>query len=221
MDVQLVVARLDECEPDEHAARVVIDAHDRGEAPSWLAAVLLGRVRHRTGYAKSIEILRRCDRLLSEDYAAVAAVRIAGADAERDLVDVVNTMEDGNARKAAASGLGMIGTASAIAFLAGAPARSRLRGASVAHALAGAAVETRTMLEALRSPDLETRRWPPMLIAGRLRSAAGEENLLPAVPDEPELRAALAALIEERVGAEGVLWRADADVIRDWLARAE
>ncbi|WP_236515427.1 hypothetical protein [Sandaracinus amylolyticus] len=217
---KFVVASLDECEPNEHAARLVVEAHDRGEAPSWLAAALLGHVRHRVGYAKVMEILRRGDALLSESYAAGSAALIAGAAAERDLMEVVDTVEDGYARRAAAHALGTIGTVTAIAFLAGAPARGRLRCASVAHALATAPVETRTMLEAMRSPDLETRRWPPMLIAQRLRSAAREDAARPAVPDDPELRNALASVLEEGVGAEGVVWRADAQVIRDWLANA-
>ena len=76
------------------------------------------------------------------------------------------------------------------------------------------------MIEAIRSPDLETRRWPPMLIAERLRSAARGDAACPGVPDDPELRSALASLLEEGVSAEGAVWRADAQVIRDWLASA-
>ncbi|AKF04268.1 hypothetical protein DB32_001417 [Sandaracinus amylolyticus] len=181
---------------------------------------MLGHVRHRVGYAKVMEILRRGDALLSESYAAGSAVLIAGAAAERDLMEVVDAVEDGYARRAAAHALGTIGTASAIAFLAGAPARGRLSCASVAHALVTAPVEARTILEAMRSPDLETRRWPPMLIAERLRSATRGDAARPAVPDDPELRNALAAMLKEGVGAEGVVWRADALVIRDWLANA-
>jgi hypothetical protein len=77
------------CEPDENAARRVIEAHDRGDAVAWLAAALLARIRHPIGYRKLVDIL-----LLADDpsagYAASGLVDIAGGGAEADLTRAID-----------------------------------------------------------------------------------------------------------------------------------
>jgi hypothetical protein len=205
-DATLALSR---CDPCPRAARALIDAHDAGEAPSWLVACLLGYVRHPSGYPRVMEILRRGDRFLSESHAAEAALRIAGADAQPELEDVIDTVEDGMARKAAALVLARMGT-SAIGFLAAAPARGRLPALTVGYALAPVAVEPETLAGALRSADRETRRWPAMMMAVRLRAPQSHAPELGRCARSPSLRAALAVVIAEgeetawpRVGREG------------------
>ncbi|AKF04495.1 hypothetical protein [Sandaracinus amylolyticus] len=199
---------LDECEPDEAAATWLAQAHDRGEASSWLVASLLGHLRHPAGYAKALELMRA-----GVTYAPHSLVSIAGVDAERDLIEAIETSEDGNVRRVAAGALGALGTESAIAYLVSAPARGRLRALSVAQALESAPLDARVLIDALRSPQVEMRRWPPMLIAMRLEAArrAGSNA---DVPDDAALRAALAAAIDEGFD---VVWRADATILRAWL----
>lgn len=224
------VAALAHCEPNALAARTLVDAHDANEVPSWLVACLLGHVGHRDGYSRVIDILRRGDRSLSESYAAEAAVRIAdtsiaGVDVQADLEDVIDSIEDGTTRKAAAWALGALGTARAIAFLTAAPARGRLHARTVAKVLSRAAVDPEIMLDATRSSHPDTRRWPAMLIAERVRRRGDLDSAGPAraplenqelrrCAQSPSLRAALG---EQLAKGEDTVWSADAKLVRAWL----
>lgn len=210
------VLSLDECEPDAEAARVLVDAHDRGQAEPWLVACLLGHVRHRVGYAKLIEILGRADRT-SATHAAHGLVLIARADAEPDLARAIDTHGDEEVRGAVALTLADLGTPSALAFLVAAPARGRLEGRTLGRALARVHVEPETMIAALRSADAETKRWPTVTIAKRLgwRDREPYARELGLCFASAELRAALATVLDE---PGNVVWHTHAKAIRAWLA---
>lgn len=205
---------LSRCEPSAAAAEALLEAHDTAQAPSWLVACLLGFVRHPSGYPRVLEILARGDRFLSEDYAASAAVQIAGAQAQTDLERVIDTVENGAVRKAAASAIGSIGTPEAIGLLVAALARGRLRALTVARALSTTPVEPETLIDALRSTHREVRRWPAMLMAERLRTPRLHEVELRRCAASLPLCAALTSLLEEDTE---LVWPGDAARIRTWL----
>ncbi len=203
------------CEPNADAARALVDAHDRGEAESWLVACLLGHVRHPAGYAKLIEILDRADRS-SATHAARGLVMIAGADAEPDLARAIDTHGDEEVRAAVALALANLGTPSALAFLLAAPARGRLEGRTLGRALVHVHVQPEAMIAALRSDDRETKRWPTVTIAKRIarrdRDRCARE--LAVAFASTELRAALRAVLDE---PGDLVWHTHATAIRAWL----
>lgn len=208
---------LEECPPDAGAARVLVEAHDRGAAPSWLVACLLGFNGHRDGYAKTLAILEAGDRLLSESYAASALVRIGGADALRDLVRVIDTTNDSRVRVAAAHAIAKLGSKDAIDVLRDAIARGRLRGRTMGGALARTAVPVETLLEDLRSPHRELRRWPAYVIHDRIRFSPQDARLVPLLATcaaSGELRAALRAVIDE---PDERVFESNARRMRAWL----
>jgi HEAT repeat protein len=214
-----VLRRLETLPPSENASLTVIKTHDRGDVGSWMAAALLGRVRHRFGYVRVLEILDAND-AQANSWAADALVRIVGRDSELDLARVIDEVDHGIARKSAALALGSLGSESSIAILVRALERGRLRALSVAQALCNTHVEPSVLVRALASPALEARRWPPMLIAARLRSrddeSAGE---LARCASSEDLRATLAAALRD--DTEQVTWRADREAIQTWLGQME
>lgn len=96
--------------PDRAAAEVAIAAHDRGEAPSWLVAALLGRAGHPCGYAKAKEILLGPKNLNSKSYAADALARIDPARAADDLIAVLRDEGQRTTWRDAARALGSLNT---------------------------------------------------------------------------------------------------------------
>ncbi len=205
---------LADCEPSAPAAEVLIEAHDAGKAPAWLVACLLGHVRHRAGMPRVLEILRGGHRSLSEDYAASAARQIAGDDARADLEAVIDTVDDGTVRKAAAWALGALTPPASITFLSAAIARRRLHARTVAEILVPVSVEPDTLIAAMRSDDGETRRWPAMLLARRLRSPEAHGAELARCAQSAPLREQLARLLAE---GEPTIWDEDARWIERWL----
>jgi len=75
---KLVVAELKKRPPSKTAAETVNEAYRRGDAPPWLAALLLGECRDKVGYTTAREILLSAPRQLAESlclYRAGAKVR--------------------------------------------------------------------------------------------------------------------------------------------------
>ena len=210
------VDALRHCEPDSTAARTLVNAHERSEAPSWLVACLLGCNRHPDGYSRALAILCAGDGLLSESYASHALVSIRGERALPDLVAALESSEDGNVRKAAASALGRLGSTRAIDALRAAVLSRRLRGRTVGAALTRFAVPPETLVNDLRSQDRETRRWPAVLIDQRI-GRLDDDSVSSHLADCGRcgaLRSALATLLD--TGDDAVL-PGEARRIRAWL----
>jgi hypothetical protein len=75
--------------PNATAAAIVVDGYRDQRVAPWLAALLLGALRHPDGYATAHAILRRGAGQLSEAYAAAAMFQIRGAAAFDDLAGVL------------------------------------------------------------------------------------------------------------------------------------
>lgn len=99
--------------PDHAAAELLIAAFEAGTAPAWLVAHLLGRIGADCGYATARAIVLAAPGQLAESYAAVAMVRIRGAQAFGDLAELLNTAPHRASREAAASGLAEFGSVEA------------------------------------------------------------------------------------------------------------
>jgi hypothetical protein len=100
-----VVDELKKRPPSKAAAEAVIEAYRRGDAPPWLAAVLLGKCRDRVGYATAREILLSAPREGAESYAGVALAEMGGPDALDDLKALMISAPDRKSREGAAYGL--------------------------------------------------------------------------------------------------------------------
>lgn len=107
-DFKSVAEDLERLAPDLEAVRWLINAYDRGEAPAWLTAVLLGRIGHDDGYATARAILLAAPGLLAEDYAGCALARLRGSRALDDLVQIMSKAPKIQTRKGAAAGLGRL-----------------------------------------------------------------------------------------------------------------
>jgi hypothetical protein len=81
-----IVAVLDTRKPNEEAAKNVIEAFRRGRCETWLAACLLGHIRHPVGYETAQQILLSNPNTSSaESYAGVAMAAMLGEAAYADL----------------------------------------------------------------------------------------------------------------------------------------
>jgi hypothetical protein len=58
--------------PNDTGARFLLAQYKKGDCPPWLAAYLLGCVRHELGYATVLQILLDAPGLCAESYAGVA-----------------------------------------------------------------------------------------------------------------------------------------------------
>lgn len=114
---KLVDAALAQCAPDPAAAELLIAAFAAGTAPAWLVAYLLGRIGADCGYSTARAIVLAAPGQLAESYAAVAMVRIRGAQTFGDLAELLNTAPQRASREAAASGLAEFGSAEAVEFI--------------------------------------------------------------------------------------------------------
>src|SRR5579872_4446834 len=83
-----VAVALKRLPPDQEAAATVVAAYQQDTVAPWLAALLIGAIRHERGYPTALAILRRGAGRLSESYAGPAMARIRGVDAFDDLAAV-------------------------------------------------------------------------------------------------------------------------------------
>ncbi|WP_345720086.1 hypothetical protein [Herpetosiphon gulosus] len=114
---KLVDPALAQHAPDPAAANLLIAAFEAGTAPAWLVAYLLGRIGADCGYATVRAIVLAALGQLAESYAAVAMVRIRGAQAFADLAELLNTAPQRASREAAANGLAEFGSAEAAEYI--------------------------------------------------------------------------------------------------------
>lgn len=123
-----VAVALKRLPPDQEAAATVVAAYQQDTVAPWLAALLIGAIRHERGYPTALAILRRGAGRLSESYAGPAMARIRGVDAFDDLAAVVR--EPGLERRVhegAAYGLGRIADPRALPLVIEAYTQERIR----------------------------------------------------------------------------------------------
>src|ERR1044071_1257895 len=80
---------LERLPPDEEAAATIVTAYQQDRVAPWLAALLIGAIRHEHGYPTALAILRRGAGQLSESYAGPAMAKIRGVEAFDDLAAVL------------------------------------------------------------------------------------------------------------------------------------
>jgi hypothetical protein len=119
---------LERLEPDLASARCVIEAHDRGVCEPWLAACLLGAIRHPDGYATALAILRSSPDVRAKPHAGPALTRIRGDAALADLAAVLEEATfDRSTHEGAAYGLAGIADPRALDVLLAALETERIR----------------------------------------------------------------------------------------------
>jgi hypothetical protein len=208
MAFTVAAVALERLSPDEEAAAIVVDAYQQGRVEPWLAALLLGAIRHERGYPTALAILRRGARRSSEIYAGPAMAKIRGVEAFDDLAAVLR--EPGLGRRAyegAAYGLGKIADPRVLVLVIEAFMRDRIS-IDTAGSIAGDRGSEAVLLSYLASVEQRYRRFalhaffswsasrqPYPSQAARdavLRAAAHPEN----VPFSHAMR----AMLEERFG---------------------
>lgn len=151
-------AALERLSPDEEAATTVVTAYQQGTVDPWLAALLIGAIRHERGYPTALAILRRGAGQLSESYAGPAMARIRGVDALDDLAAVLH--EPGLERRVhegAAYGLGEIADPRALPLVIEACMQERIR-IDTAGSIAANRASEAALLGYLASPEQRDRR---------------------------------------------------------------
>jgi hypothetical protein len=147
---------LERLRPDESAATIVVDAYQEDRVAPWLAALLLGAIRHPHGYPTALAILRRGAGQLSESYAGPAMAKMRGGAALDDLAAVLR--EPGLERwvyEGAAYGLSKIADPRALPLVIEAFVQKRIR-VSTAGSIAEVA-SADTLLTWLASADQRYR----------------------------------------------------------------
>lgn len=178
--------------PDEDTGRVLVAAYSDGRAPAWLAAYLLGCLRARSAYAVVRGILLAEQGSLSESYAGVALVRLAGADARADLLDLMRNAPRRVSREGAAYGLGSLGDATVAAALLAAVRDGKVLASCAGSVLASLPVRPGELV-ALLEADEESARAVAIQAVFSLSAQVG------GLRDAPLARAARAALRARRV----------------------
>lgn|GEM_PF-7038398 len=107
---KLVSRELSDAGPCKEAVQWLVDAHEQGEAPSWLTAHLLGQNGHDAGYGTVKRILEAGPGSLAESYAGPSLARIDSVRASSDLADVLLTGTTRRIREGAAYGLAVLNT---------------------------------------------------------------------------------------------------------------
>ncbi len=125
---KLAVLALERLEPDAASARLVIEAHERGAFEPWLAACLLGAIRHPEGYATALAILRSSPDVRAKPHAGPALTKIRGDAALADLAAVLEDATLGRStHEGAAYGLAGIADPRALDVLLAALDAERIR----------------------------------------------------------------------------------------------
>jgi hypothetical protein len=150
---KFVVAELQRRPASKDAAELVVEAYRRGEAPPWLAALLLGECRDKVGYATAREILVSAPRALAESYAGVALAQIGGLDAMEDLKTLMFNSPDQHSREGAASGLEVLGLPEAAPSILEAVMAGKIRRHTGGRILARVFADQNMVLKLLKSGD--------------------------------------------------------------------
>ena len=201
LDFKLVSAALGRRPADPKAAKLLIAAFRRGEAPPWLTAHLLGQLRTAVGYDTVRGILLAAPGSLAESYAGPALARIRGQEAAPDLVHILNTAPKLHSREGAAGGLEVLGTPAAAAAIFDAAASGRIRVSTGGAILGKMPFDQARVAQALLSGEerlvslgTETA-WSLATVA----SGRSADQRLPVWPDPSLLDAVRTALADPRI----------------------
>lgn len=200
---------------DDVAAFELISAYGRGAVPPWLAAYLLGCLRARIGYSVVLGILEGDGRLGSESYAGVALCRIAGADAEGDLIRVMFAGIGRRNREGALAGLALLGSPTLVPAIVGAARDRRISVSAAGRAIVRLQVPPTDLAawtdgvdELLRNIAIEAAHDVLVSHRGdRAESCALARSLEVVLTDRtvkiaPRLRERLAGRVREVLGAQ-------------------
>jgi len=150
---KFVARELEKRPPSKAAAEEIIDAYRRGDAPPWLAALLLGRCRDKVGYTTVREILLSAPRQLAESYAGVALAEIGGDQALDDLKQLMFDAPDRKSREGAAFGLRALSSSKAASAIFEAVLAGKIRWETGAWILSGKFADENLLLKLLQSGD--------------------------------------------------------------------
>lgn len=159
---------LEQLLPDEAAARAVIQAYQEQRAEPWLAAFLLGCIRHDVGYDIVRTILLEGTPSAS-DYAGKAMAAIGGRRAAGDLVDILNATTSWRIRQAAIFGLEDLDYKPAVPFLIEAYSRGHLGPSPHVSKLVAEAVTEQMLLAWLGSDNENDAKLACKVIEYRLQ----------------------------------------------------
>lgn len=191
-----VLPVLTERPPDEAAAALVVADHARDDAPPWLAALLLGRLRVPATYSVVRDILAAAPGAMAEERAGRAMARIAGPGAREDLLELLTQGAHLRTREGAAAGLGVLGTPNLAPFVLAARRAGRIRRDCAASTLAELHLPTADLVALLQSAAPDDRALAIRVVADQL-SATRPDPIDPALA-----RAAHEALAADRLGME-------------------
>jgi HEAT repeat protein len=199
---------LERLPPDEEAAATVVAAYQQGRVDPWLAALLIGAIRHEHGYPTALAILRRGAGQLSESYAGPAMAKIRGVEAFDDLAAVLR--EPGLERRVyegAAYGLGQVADPRALPLVIDACMQERV-GMDTAGAIAADCASEAALLGYLASPEPRYQRlalhafffWSASRLPPPSRAARDAVLHALARPECASFPGRLRAMLEQRFG---------------------
>ncbi len=164
-------------QPTEAPAALLQAALDRDAIRPDIAVELLGCVRHRAGYSLARSCLYNADRRDAAFAAGIAMARIAGPEADSDLIVALWAAPEREGREGAALGLCEIGEAHHAAAIFRAAREGKIR----ARVAAGCAIQLpfdpELHLELLRSEDRGDRRLGTELVYELLVQSGDETEL--------------------------------------------
>jgi hypothetical protein len=183
------VIELEKRPPSRPAAEIVVNAFRNGDAPPWLAAVLLGACRDKVGYNTVREMLLSAPRIRAEGYAGVALAKIAGHDSLDDLINIMSNATDRHICEGAAFGLNSLGLPESAQALRKAALSGKMRPSTAAWMLARSFPNEGEVLELLRSPDQKSIRLATEIIETGLLDAGSNPSQaqLPGFVAKPSL----------------------------------
>lgn len=154
-----IVAELDTRKPNEAAAKILIAAFQQGRCKPWLAACLLGHIRHPVGYETAQSILLSNPNIDSaESYAGEAMAAMLGAAAYADLRRILYGDHPWRVRRGAVDGMTCIASPQLADDLLQAHLEDRLRRHDVAWKIAQCKPSDEWLLTLLRNDDFRQRK---------------------------------------------------------------
>jgi hypothetical protein len=218
LSFKVVAAELKKRPPSQAAAEIVVNAYRRGEAPPWLAALLLGGCRDKTGYETVREILLAAPRQLAEGYAGAALAQIGGPDALQDLIGIMLNASNRRSREGAAYGLEDLGGPEAASAILDAALSGKISSSLGGGVLGRRFPDEGVVLKLLESGDKHRVRLATEIVEGCIRSIPKEasEDQQPSLVSRPgsKLLNTLARLLED---PHTVMSPRKRETLRSWL----
>ena len=198
--------------PDAEAATLLIRAYAEGTAPSWLVAILLGRVGHASGYPTALAILRAPSTGTAEECVCEAIARMVGGRCADDLLPWLRGDESAAVRNRAARTLALAGVREALPAISDAATRERIGLRTARSALVTLDVDDEVVAGWLRSERTIEMTLGCQVVLKRLERARMKRPVrAPGKWLAPLLRAAL-----DR--PELVSLRYEREVLGEWAA---